>query len=46
MVGGNTIVGNGGSGSFTQDNSAGDSYHTVGGSLVLGSQAAAGGVIA
>ena len=42
-VNGNTTVGNAGSGSFTQDNSAGDSSHTVGGSLTLGSQAGSSG---
>ena len=36
-------MGNAGSGSFTQDNSAGDSSHTVGGSLTLGSQAGSSG---
>ena len=37
------MVGNAGSGVFSLDNTAGDSYHTVGGSLVLGSQAGSSG---
>ena len=42
-VTGNTVVGSGAAGTFTQDNSAADSYHSVGGSLILGAQAGGSG---
>jgi hypothetical protein len=42
-VNGNTVVGGGGPGAFTQDNTSGDSYHSVGGSLILGAQAGSSG---
>jgi len=42
-VSGNTLVGTAGSGTFYQDNSSGASYDTVGGTLVLGSQAGSSG---
>ena len=42
-VTGNTVVGSGAAATFTQDNSAADSYHSVGGSLILGAQAGGSG---